>query len=273
MNWNHPQVWIILAVVGLSFLQWVVQRIREQAAINKAREAARRSKEESLRTGRAPEARQQEAREAEQARTALDEKQRQAVERRQEQLRELRRKQMDAQSRARARAGSGGATATPTRPTTIPPAARVPTPPPTRPTPAKPAPRQAQPAPQQPQQRRNMTQRTMTNAPGTLTETERITRQRQEEALRRQQMMRGAPSLAPSAAPESEEETLRPALARLTGLRGVKAITTPDAHAATTSGSDLLANLDADDWRRGIILAEILRDPVGLRDAFPSRVG
>ena len=92
---------------------------------------------------------------------------------------------------------------------------------------------------------------------------ERISRLRQEEALRRQQMMRGTPSLA--ATPDAGDEVLRPALATFKGLRGGPLVT-PDAHDATTSGAALLAGMDADDWRRGIILSEILREPVSMRD-------
>ncbi|MBX3351636.1 MAG: hypothetical protein KF684_01770 [Phycisphaeraceae bacterium] len=270
MNWNNPNLWIILAVVGLSFLQWVVQRIREQAAINRAREAARRKNEEALRTGRAPEAAQREQREAQQTRTALDDKQRQAIERRQEQLRELRRKQMETQARARTRAGTGPSSA-PARQSPIPPpASRVPTPQPSRPSRSQPAPsaqRPPSPAPQRAPARQPTpaAKRTTLSRSGTAMgdDLERISRLRQEEALRRQQMMRGTPSLA--ATPDAGDEVLRPALATFKGLRGGPLVT-PDAHDATTSGAALLAGMDADDWRRGIILSEILREPVSMRD-------
>lgn len=273
MNWNNPNLWIILAVVGLSFLQWVVQRIREQAAINRAREAARRKNEESLRTGRVPESAQIEQREAQQTRTALDDKQRQAIERRQEQLREIRRKQMENQARARTRTTAGPATASGRASTVPPPASRIPTPPPpaNRGARSQTAP-SAQRAPSPPQQRpptparqpTPVAKRTTLSRSGTAMgdDLERISRLRQEEALRRQMMMRGAPSIAPA---EPVEEVLRPSLATFKGLRGTK-ISTPDAHDATTSGAALMEGLDADDWRRGIILSEILREPVSMRD-------
>lgn len=270
MNWNNPNLWIILAVVGLSFLQWVVQRIREQAAINKAREAVRRKNEEALRTGRAPESEQQARQQLQETRTALDDKQRQAVERRQEQLRELRRKQMETQARARTRASAGsprpgGATMPIPTPTRSPAPARVPTPPSRTPQPRPtPTPVQARtgqtpPAPQTPKRS------TLTRPAGQASEMERITRERQEDAARRRKMMQGTPSL-PSTAPLSDEEIVRPALATFKGLGG-QGVTTPDAHDATTTGSELLANLQPDDWRRGIILSEILREPVSIRGA------
>jgi hypothetical protein len=91
MNTNN--LWFLLAVFGMSMLSWVIGKLREQAKIKAAKDAARRRYEESLRTGRVAD---------EPAKpTAVAPRNQDLAERRQAQLRELRKQQ---------EAGRGGTT-------------------------------------------------------------------------------------------------------------------------------------------------------------------
>ncbi len=88
LNWNSPQVWIFLLVIGFGALRWIAVQLQEQAKVRASKERARREYEEQLRTGRSaepyPNRRRQEAK-------AADE----LASRRQAQLKELRRRQGD----------------------------------------------------------------------------------------------------------------------------------------------------------------------------------
>ncbi len=88
-----------------------------------------------------------------------------------------------------------------------------------------------------------------------LDDFDRITRQRQREIAERQAKLQAVAREAS----ERGESTVRP---MLTTLRSEHDVTAVDATEATTSGAELLANLSADDWRRGIVMAEILGKPI-----------
>ncbi len=251
MNFNSPTLWIILFFgVVLPGLQWAAQELKKKREKAKAAERIRRKQEESLRTGRAPVEEQAVASERAQTHTRLDTAQREAIQRRQEQLRELRRKQMQAQAEARARARQA-TSAGQRRPTQ----ARVPTQP-SRPTAATPAPVPQR--SQQPAQAQAKPRPTPTPSQPRLSDFERITRQRQVEAAERQAKLDSVSRLAS----QRGESVVRPMLTSLTSEHDVTAV---DATDATTSGAELLSNLSADDWRRGIVMAEILGKPVSDR--------
>jgi hypothetical protein len=269
MNWN-PNLILFLIFIGLPLLQWIAQKIKEQRDAAKAKENIRRRQEETLRTGRAPSEDERDGKDRADAKARLEAAQREAMQKRQEQLRELRRKQMQAQAEARARARQ----TQPTRPRPAP-TARAPQPQAPRQSPRTmqaPAPlpqsRHSQPSPA-PQRSRAPQPPPVRSAPlerpgGTRpSEFERITAQRRIEAARRQSMLQAQSD-------ESErlgESSVRPMLAETLGTtKRVASLGMPDASNATTSGADLLANMDADDWRRGIVLAEVLGRPISLRD-------
>lgn len=270
MNWN-PNLILFLIFIGLPLLQWIAQKIKEQRDAAKAKENIRRRQEEVLRTGRISTDEENAAKDRVEARARLEAAQRDAMQKRQEQLRELRRKQMQAQAEARARARQ----TQPTRPRSTQPG-RTPQPqaprqsPRTTPAPA-PLPQQSrhsQPAP--PAQRSRPSQPPPVKSvplerPGGTrpSDFERITRQRQAEAAKRQAILQ-AQALESD---RSGESAVRPMLSQTLGAaKRVATLGAPDASNATTSGVDLLANIDADDWRRGIVLAEVLGRPVALRD-------
>ncbi len=269
MNWN-PNLILFLIFIGLPLLQWIAQKIKEQRDAAKAKENIRRRQEETLRTGRAPSEDEREARERASTQTNVDAAKREAMQKRQEQLRELRRKQIQAQAEARARARQTQSTKP--RPA---PSARVPQQPTSAPrqaprTTPMPLPQQSrhsQPSP--PAQRSRAPQPTpVRNAPlerpgGTRpSDFERITKQRQAEAAKRQAMLQAQAAIGDRLG----ESAVRPMLAQSERGRTGADVSAPDASHATTSGADLLANLDADDWRRGIVLAEVLGRPIALRD-------
>lgn len=269
MNWN-PNLILFLIFIGLPLLQWIAQKIKEQRDAAKAKENIRRRQEETLRTGRAPSEDERDARDRASTQARVDAAQREAMQKRQEQLRELRRKQMQAQAEARARARQTQSTRP--RPT---PTARAPQQPTNRPSPrtaqapVPQQPRHSQPSP--PAQRSRPSQppparpASVAERPGgtRASEFERITRQRQIEAAKRQAILQAQSQ-------ESDrlgESSVRPMLAETLGAaKRAASLTAPDASDATTSGADLLSNLDADDWRRGIVLAEVLGRPISLRD-------
>jgi hypothetical protein len=255
MNWNNPNIWLFLIFIILPALQWVAQRIKEKREVAKAAERIRRQKEETLRTGRPPAEEQAVASERAQTKTSLDAAQREAIQRRQQQLRELRQKQMQAQAEARSRARQSSGTSS-RRPAQARPQAPTPSPraPSARPTPIPAPERRPQPVSAQPRP-----QPKPAPAPVRVSEFEQITRQRQIEIAKRQ-------ALLDEAAREADrrgESAVRPMLASRSPEHDVTAV---DATQATTSGAELLSNLDADDWRRGIIMAEILGKPVCERD-------
>lgn len=269
MNFGN---WLVLIIfVGVPLLQWIAQKVKEARQQAQAREAIRRRQEEAMRTGRTAEDDRREAQQRADAHARLEASQREAMLKRQEQLRELRRKQMQAQAEARARARQ----TQPTRPrsTTT---ARVPQQQPSpRPTRTAPLPQNRYSQPSPPAQRSRPPQpppakSTPLERPGGTrpSDFERITLQRQAEAARRQAILQ-----AQSADEDARgEDAVRPMLARMGGLRAAPNVAAPDATHATTSGADLLANLDADDWRRGIVLAEVLGKPIALRDADAGSV-
>ena len=80
------QIWILLAFVALSFLQWLIRRLQEQSAIKRKKQAEQRRQEEILRTGRDPD---QQARQPDTASVSAEAAARQA------RLRELRQKQLE----------------------------------------------------------------------------------------------------------------------------------------------------------------------------------
>ncbi|MFM9957067.1 MAG: hypothetical protein ACKVZJ_03260 [Phycisphaerales bacterium] len=55
MQGNNLQLLLIILVFGFSAISWVIGKLREQAAIKKARDELRRARDEQLRTGRTPE--------------------------------------------------------------------------------------------------------------------------------------------------------------------------------------------------------------------------
>ncbi|MGP1308731.1 MAG: hypothetical protein ACTS27_00850 [Phycisphaerales bacterium] len=271
MNWTNPNLLIFLIFVILPALQWIAQKIKERREAAQAEERIRRRQEETLRTGREPEEDRQAATARAQARARLEEQQREAMRKRQEQLRELRRKQMQAQAEARARARQNQ----PTRPRPTPTARPRPTPQAQQQQPARPAParqtpdtaranRYSQPSPPPQRSRQSQPARPSSGSgtrPGELrpSEFERITRQRQIEAAKRQAFLQAQSEEAD----RRGEDALRPMLAHLSAKPDVSA---PDATEATTSGADLLTDLNPDDWRRGMVLAEVLGKPVALRE-------
>ncbi len=94
MNNLHPNLWIILIVAGLSFLQWAARKAKEQQVRNERKRAQQRAYEESLRTGRshqeeraAPKPSQHDVQQA---------RLRELAEMRRRQLEELRRQQREA---------------------------------------------------------------------------------------------------------------------------------------------------------------------------------
>ncbi len=250
MNFSNPTLWIILFFgVVLPGLQWAAQELKKKREKAKAAERIRRMKEEALRTGRAPAEEQTATNERVQTQTRIDAAQREAIQRRQEQLRELRRKQMQAQAEARARArqSTGGASRRPQQ-------ARAPAPSPRpsgSPTPASAERRTPATKPQPRQQQGLRSKQPQTR----LDDFDRITRQRQREIAERQAKLQAVAREAS----ERGESTVRP---MLTTLRSEHDVTAVDATEATTSGAELLANLSADDWRRGIVMAEILGKPI-----------
>lgn len=252
MNFSNPTLWIILFFgVVLPGLQWAAQELKKKREKAKAAERIRRMKEEALRTGRAPAEEQAATNERVQTQTRIDAAQREAIQRRQEQLRELRRKQMQAQAEARARArqSTGGASRRPQQ-------ARAPAPSPRpsgspTPTPASAERRTPATKPQPRQQQGLRSKQPQTR----LDDFDRITRQRQREIAERQAKLQAVAREAS----ERGESTVRP---MLTTLRSEHDVTAVDATEATTSGAELLANLSADDWRRGIVMAEILGKPI-----------
>lgn len=252
MNWNSPNLWLFLIFIILPALQWVAQRIKEKREVAKAAERIRRQKDESLRTGRPPAEEQAVASERAQTQVSLDAAQREAIQRRQQQLRELRQRQMQAQAEARARARQSSGTAS-RRPAQARPQAPTPSPrvPSARPTPVPPPARRPLPTPPP--------QAGPTNPQPRLSDFEKITRQRQIEFAKRQ-------TLLEEVAMEADrrgESTVRPMVASRTSEHDVTAV---DATHATISGAELVAHLNADDWRRGIVLAEILGKPVAERN-------
>jgi hypothetical protein len=251
MNWNNPNIWLFLIFIILPALQWVAQRVKEKRDVAKATERIRRQKEEALRTGRPPAEEQAASAQRAQTQASLDAAQREAIQRRQEQLRELRQKQMQAQAEARARArqtkGSSPRQTPQARAQTprVPTAQPMPVPAPVRRSPQPSAQPAARATPATPQPR--------------ISDFERITRQRQIEISKRQ-------ALLEEAAKEAErrgESAVRPMVASRSPEHDVSAV---DATHATTSGAELLSNLHADDWRRGIIMAEVLGKPVAERN-------
>ena len=261
MNWlQNPNLWIFIIFMALPALQAIAQRIKKQRDIAKAKEAIRRKQEETLRTGRAS-AEDQAAATARAEATAREEAlRREAMQRRQEQLRELRRKQMEAQAEARARARQSQSTRTrpgpmpaPSQTQTRMPTPQAPSSPQRRPT-SRPVAVPGAGAPGYPES---------PGSPGTPGDTAAAAQRRRQQALQQAAARRAAEAQRrQEAIDQDSDEVVRPLLARFDEPADVSAV---DASGATTTGADLLSNLTADDWRRGIILAEVLGRPVSER--------
>lgn len=255
------QIWILLAFVALSFLQWLIRRLTEQSAINRKKQAEARRREEILRTGRDPD---QQTRQPDTASVSAEAAARQA------RLRELRQKQLEEMRRkGQPRPVPGAQVRVPPRaaPTQAPgrsgPIVIGPGPgsgpPPTRPQRQTiGAPQPARPKPAQPAQ----PQRRPTAAPTPP-----------------QQRSRNLP--ATSARPAGTEAPPPPRRTRPAATGALRDTTTPQSLAATPLISEIPdaaapgvasatravgAGMTAADWRRALILGEVLAPPVSLRD-------
>lgn len=254
------QIWILLAFVALSFLQWLIRRLQEQSAINKKKQAEARRREEILRTGRDPD--QQPARQPDTASVSAEAAARQARlrELRQKQLEEMRRKGQpkpapSAQVRVPPRPAPPQAPGR-TGPVVIGPGSR---PPPTRPqtqTIGGPQPTRSKPAPPAPPQRRPAA--APTAAP-----------QRSRNLPAAPARPSGAEAPAPPkrtrpAAPGTLRDTTTPqSLASTPLISEIPEAAAPGVASATRA---IGSGMTAADWRRALILGEVLAPPVSLRN-------
>ncbi len=226
MNRNWQSLLLFLIAVGFPVMRAVLQAIARQREAAKAEQMKQKQVEESLRTGKGIEPTDQQPPPPADALEA----------RRRAQLEELRRRGRERAAGAMARIpGSPGPTVPmPTRPGRTAPA-RSPVPPPVRPTarqtpPSRPAPTAGRPVP------------------------------KPSAASRRQQQKQSArPSPPP---PRVEEAEVR----RLVPDAPISSLTTlPPARAASDGSPEVHVAFVAD-WRRALILKEILDPPMALRD-------
>jgi len=255
------QIWILLAFVALSFLQWLIRRLQEQSAINKKKQAEARRREEILRTGRDPD---QQNRAPDTASVSAEAAARQARlrELRQKQLEEMRRKGQprpapSTQARVPTRAAPTQATGR-SAPVVIGPGAGS-GPPPTRPqrqtigAPQPPRPKPTQPT--QPQRRPAAAtpppQQRSRNLPATSA------RPAGTEAPPPPRRTR------PAAAPGALRDTTTPQSLASTPL--ISEIPEAAAQGASSATRGVGAGMTAADWRRALILGEVLAPPVSLR--------
>jgi hypothetical protein len=252
MNWSpgqYLQLILIVLVLGFGAVSWIIKWLRQQSAIKQAQSQRQRRFEESLRTGRiepeksghpAPGAPPITVSHAD-ARQRLQE----LAQRRQRQLEELRRRQQG---------GVGGSPVIQSAPAAPPPAARPPQPVlvfgPTGPT-LRPAPT-ARPGAQRPQPQ---------PAP-----TPRPARQPQSRQAAKQQRKRAAAAQAALEAEAREAEAVH-------RLVRDSAAETAEARPGGPTGrrpSPLALGLPRagagpEEWRRAILMREILGTPVSLR--------
>lgn len=268
---------IFLIIVAFSTLSWVYRKLQEQKARKAAQDAIERQREEMLRTGRvaddAPSA------------PAMAPVSGQTLAERQARLRELRRQQAQAQAQAGGALGSGQVTASPTgaqppRPTSnVPPGMRevelwpggprILVPLPAGPgaggggtqgqsgasrrtaTPVAPT---AQPArPRQQQRPKRPAQPTPSPQPQTMREQAASEQAAELATLTRRQALASAASAAANAPAEAAK-----------AAREGRAVTSERSSAAATLASTLVPRNTAE-WRRAIVLNEVLGKPLSER--------
>ncbi len=235
--WNQPHFWVLLVFIGLSFLQWMIRKSQEQAAINRKRQEAMRKREEQLRTGRDPDDEQQKSRPAQPTPASAEAAARQA------RLRELRQKQLEELRlrNARNRAGSTPAnvevrapqrTAQP-QPST---ARGRPTPPTVaRPTATTPPARTPRPAPDR-------------------------------SAPRPRHASQQAPELKKRPAAPQTKTPLRDTTTARAFPQATEPVAPPPTPIAAPSHRPIGPALTPEDWRRAIVLSEVLAPPMSMRE-------
>ncbi len=261
MNFQSGHLWVLLVFVAISFLQWLVRRLQEQSTITKQKQALERRRTETLRTGRDPEEDAAAQRRAAQTQTQPQAAPGNDAAARQARLRELRQKQLEEMRRRnqgrpasnqqtvevrvpQRTAGAGPARRTPTVGAPQPAGQR----PPSRPAPPRQAPaRSPQPPTRQPPTRQAPARPAGTAAPP-------------PPRRDRPQPPRSAPQKP--AAPMGLRDTTTPrSLAHTPDPSEVAPPPTQTRPVMSVDGAMTPA-----DWRRAIILSEVLAPPIALRD-------
>lgn len=251
MNFQGGHLWVLLVFVAISFLQWLVRRLQEQSTITKQKQALERRRTEMLRTGRDPDEEAADKRRVAQSQSpaGADAAARQA------RLRELRQKQLEEMRRKNQRQPSASQTVevrVPQRTTGASPARRTPTvgapptagprppsrpAPPTRSSPSRPAPAPGRSAPARP---------AGTAAPPPPR------RDRPQPTRQTPPKPAPKPGMRDTTTPQSLAHTPHPS-----------EIAPPPTRARPLVGID--GAMSPEDWRRAIVLSEVLAPPISLR--------